>query len=62
MRVPLTAPVLACPCHRSAFDPAAAGKVLGGPAPRPPYRFSIRLAGPEAIVEDVEKGAERVLR
>jgi ubiquinol-cytochrome c reductase iron-sulfur subunit len=28
-------PALVCPCHYSTFDPAAAGKVLFGPAGRP---------------------------
>ena len=40
-------PVFACPCHFSTYNLAEAGKVIFGPAPRPPRRFfySITEAG-----------------
>ncbi len=49
-------PVFACPCHFSTYDLAEAGKVIFGPAPRPPRRFfysvtaegDVRVTGWEA--------------
>jgi thiosulfate dehydrogenase [quinone] large subunit len=34
---------LVCPCHASKFDPAAAAKVLAGPAPRPLTGLPIKV-------------------
>ena len=39
----VSAPVLACPCHFSAFDPARDGKVIAGPAPNPPLQFKVEV-------------------
>jgi ubiquinol-cytochrome c reductase iron-sulfur subunit len=49
-RNPLFQPVepdhaLVCPCHYSTFDPAAAGKVLFGPAGRPLPQLPITIDG-----------------
>src|SRR5262249_38621119 len=38
-------PVFACPCHLSVFDIAQGGKVVSGPAPRPPRRFDLKTDG-----------------
>ncbi|HEX9810210.1 MAG TPA: Rieske 2Fe-2S domain-containing protein [Alphaproteobacteria bacterium] len=52
-------PLLVCPCHRSAFDPAHAGRVMGGPAPRPPYRFEFRIEDGVAVILALERGGDR---
>ena len=44
------APVLACPCHFSAFDPARDGKVIAGPAPNPPLQFKVEVRAGEVFV------------
>jgi ubiquinol-cytochrome c reductase iron-sulfur subunit len=38
-------PALVCPCHYSTFDPAAAGRVLFGPAGRALPQLPLRLTG-----------------
>jgi ubiquinol-cytochrome c reductase iron-sulfur subunit len=38
-------PALVCPCHYSTFDPAAAGKVLFGPAGRPLPQLPLAVDG-----------------
>lgn len=43
-------PVVACPCHGSVFDLQNGGKVLFGPAPRPPDRFEFRIEGERVII------------
>ena len=55
-------PLLACPCHRSVFDPLRDGKVLSGSAPRPPWKFSFVIEKGKIIVHDLEPGAERRVR
>ena len=41
---------LECPCHDSQFDPAAAAKVVGGPAPRPLPALPLRIADGRLVV------------
>lgn len=51
--------LLACPCHLSIYDPAdqaQPGRVLSGPAPRPPRTFLFELQGERIVVTDVEPG------
>lgn len=51
--------LMACPCHLSIYDPAdptQPGKVLSGPAPRPPRTFLYEIRGEEIVVTDVEPG------
>jgi len=43
-------PVFACPCHLSIYDLAQDGKVISGPAPRPPYKFEFKIDGDNVIV------------
>ncbi|MGH2405030.1 MAG: ubiquinol-cytochrome c reductase iron-sulfur subunit [bacterium] len=51
--------LMACPCHLSIYDPADAevpGRVLSGPAPRPPRTFLFEIEGENIIVTAVEPG------
>ena len=51
--------LMACPCHLSIYDPAdptQPGRVLSGPAPRPPRTFLYEIRGKEIVVTDVEPG------
>ncbi len=43
-------PVFACPCHLSIYDLALDGKVISGPAPRPPRKFEFKIEGDSVIV------------
>ena len=43
-------PVLGCPCHFSVFDIAQGGKVMSGPAPKPPLQLTVRVAGETALL------------
>src|SRR5208283_3239771 len=38
-------PVFACPCHLSVYDISQNGKVVSGPAPRPPRSFVVKSEG-----------------
>ncbi|MDR3612278.1 MAG: ubiquinol-cytochrome c reductase iron-sulfur subunit [Candidatus Obscuribacterales bacterium] len=49
-------PVFACPCHLSVYDIAQAGKVVSGPAPRPPRRFDIKKVGDNFQILSLEAG------
>ncbi len=51
--------LMGCPCHLSIYDPAdpqVPGRVLSGPAPRPPRTFLFEVRGEEIVVTDVEPG------
>lgn len=51
--------LMACPCHLSIYDPgdpATPGRVVSGPAPRPPRTFLYRVEGENIVVTDVEAG------
>jgi len=51
--------LMACPCHLSIYDPADSqlpGRVLSGPAPRPPRTFLFEIQGDDIVVTDVEPG------
>ncbi|MBI2358599.1 MAG: Rieske (2Fe-2S) protein [Deltaproteobacteria bacterium] len=52
-------PMLVCTCHQSAFDPAQGGKVLSGPAPRPPWTFDFVIRGGNVVIRDLEPGGEK---
>ncbi|MDX2085937.1 MAG: ubiquinol-cytochrome c reductase iron-sulfur subunit [Candidatus Melainabacteria bacterium] len=58
-------PLFACPCHLSVFDPlqrqevgtsAMRGKVVSGPAPRPPRSFVWQIEGNDLIITEAEAG------
>ncbi len=52
--------LMACPCHLSIFDPAdrdQPGRVLSGPAPRPPRSFLYVVEGDQIVITDVEPGS-----
>ncbi len=51
-----TGPVFACPCHLSVYDIAQGGKVVSGPAPRPPRRFDLKKDGDNIAVLSLEAG------
>ncbi len=57
-RPPEGTPVFACPCHLSVFDPLQEGKVVSGPAPRPPryFNFEIDKGSQTLVISDVESG------
>ena len=50
-------PVFACPCHLSVYDIAQAGKVVSGPAPRPPRKFELEKSGNTITVKSLEAGS-----
>lgn len=49
-------PVFACPCHLSVYDIAQGGKVVSGPAPRPPRSFEVKKVGSTYQVLTLEAG------
>jgi Rieske Fe-S protein len=60
-------PVFACPCHLSVYDPLQdqdiggkkiSGKVVSGPAPRPPRQFTFEIdkASQTLVISDLEQG------
>lgn len=58
-------PMFACPCHLSVYDPLQTqevsgaqirGKVVSGPAPRPPRKFEFDIQGDKLIVTALEAG------
>lgn len=51
--------LMACPCHLSIYDPAdpeEPGRVLSGPAPRPPRTFVFEIQEDKIVVRAVEPG------
>ncbi len=51
--------LMACPCHLSIYDPAdrqVPGRVVSGPAPRPPRTFLFEVQGENIVVTDLEPG------
>ncbi len=51
--------LMGCPCHLSIYDPGdpkQPGKVLSGPAPRPPRTFLHQISEERIIVRRVEAG------
>jgi Rieske Fe-S protein len=53
-------PVLFCRCHMSVFDPAQGGRVLNGPAPRPPWTFTAEEKEGEVVISSIETGAGEI--
>lgn len=49
-------PVFACPCHLSVFDIQQDGKVVSGPAPRPPRKFYYKVENNQLVISDLETG------
>ncbi len=49
-------PVFACPCHLSVFDIQHEGKVVSGPAPRPPRKFVYKVENNKLVISDLETG------
>ncbi|MGH7826927.1 MAG: ubiquinol-cytochrome c reductase iron-sulfur subunit [Candidatus Binatia bacterium] len=52
-------PMLVCTCHQSMFDPAEKGRVVGGPAPRPPWVFDFSVEKGKIVIRDLEPGGEK---
>lgn len=52
-------PMLICTCHQSVFDPAQGGKVITGPAPRPPWTFDFVIERGNVVIKDLEAGGEK---
>jgi Rieske Fe-S protein len=52
-------PMLVCSCHQSMFDPADGGKVIGGPAPRPPWVFEFVVDKGRIVITGLEPGGEK---
>jgi Rieske Fe-S protein len=51
--------LMACPCHLSIYDPAdpsQPGRVLSGPAPRPPRTFFYEITDGRILIKRVEPG------
>lgn len=58
-------PLFACPCHLSVYDPLLTqdvegkqipGKVVSGPAPRPPRQFTYELHDNKLVITALEAG------
>jgi Rieske Fe-S protein len=49
-------PVFACPCHLSVYDISQNGKVVSGPAPRPPRSFTVNKEGDTITIVSLEAG------
>jgi len=66
-RPPKGLPVFACPCHLSVYDPLqtqdvggkpVSGKVVSGPAPRPPrhFEFNVDMQKQTITISTLERG------
>jgi Rieske Fe-S protein len=53
-------PVLFCRCHMSVYDPLHEGRVLNGPAPRPPWRMKAREETGTLTITEIEAGAGEI--
>lgn len=51
-----THPMFCCPCHFSVYDPLQNGKVVSGPAPRPPRQFTIQKEAGVYKIVSLEAG------
>jgi Rieske Fe-S protein len=51
-----TRPMFCCPCHLSVYDILNGGKVVSGPAPRPPRSFTIKKEGDTIRIASLEAG------
>jgi len=49
-------PVLVCPCDGITFDLAHEGRIVQGPAPRPPFRFQVQRIESKIVILDLEHG------
>ncbi len=58
-------PLFACPCHLSVYDPLQSqdvngkmlpGKVVSGPAPRPPRQFTYEIKDTQLVITALEAG------
>lgn len=58
-------PLFACPCHLSVYDPLQTqdvsgkllrGKVVSGPAPRPPRQFTYEIKDTQLVITALEAG------
>lgn len=54
-------PHFCCPCHFSVYDPlqiqdGRRGRVVSGPAPRPPFGFQFRIEAGDVVVFGLEEG------
>lgn len=58
-------PLFACPCHLSVYDPLQTqdvngqqvpGKVVSGPAPRPPRQFTYEIKDTKLVITALEAG------
>ncbi len=49
-------PMFCCPCHLSVYDILNGGKVVSGPAPRPPRKFDIKKEGTKIVIASLEAG------
>lgn len=50
-------PVFACPCHLSVYDLEQDGKVVSGPAPRAPRKFTLQQGVASVKVIELEAGS-----
>jgi len=48
--------ILVCPSHQSTFDLTQGGRVLAGPAPRPPLQFDVIRQGDVISINRLEVG------